>query len=76
MQSIQEMATDYANRKVESSPKNDFKKYPFRTQKELTTFDGYEIEQAYEDGANMVLELVENFVKDLNTLKNVLKERD
>lgn len=76
MECLQEMATNYANIKVEDSPNNRFKEYSFGRQKEMTTFDGYELEQAYEDGANMVLELVEDFVKDMNTLKNILKERD
>lgn len=51
---ISEMAFKYANDKVEE--KGQYIKYDFQKRKELTTFDGYEIEQSYEDGAKAMSE--------------------
>ena len=50
------LALEYSYNKVVNSPYNEYKAYSFVKQKELTRFDGYDIEQAYEDGANAVLE--------------------
>lgn len=45
-----ELSEHYANQKVLANPRNAFIGYSWDTQKKLTTFDGYDIEQAYEDG--------------------------
>ena len=46
----EELSRQYADQKVKDSPNNEYKNYPLSKQKELTRFDGYDIEQAYEDG--------------------------
>ena len=53
---IEQLSKQYADKRVKDSPYNEYKGYSFTKQKELTRFDGYDIEQAYEDGANAVLE--------------------
>ena len=44
----EELARQYADKKVEE--RNEYPLYDLRKRKELTRFDGYDIEQAYEDG--------------------------
>ena len=44
----QELAKRYADKKV--AKKGQYIDYDFDVRKELTNFDGYDIEQAYEDG--------------------------
>ncbi len=44
----EELAKQYANKKV--AKKGQYIECDFDVRKELTTFDGYDIEQAYEDG--------------------------
>ena len=50
MSKVEELARQYAEQQVKDSPNNEYKGYSFELQKELTKFDGYDIEQAYEDG--------------------------
>ena len=44
----QELAKQYADKKV--AKKGQYIDYDFDVRKELTNFDGYDIEQAYKDG--------------------------
>jgi anaerobic ribonucleoside-triphosphate reductase len=44
----EELAKQYADNKVEE--RKEYPLYDLRKRKELTRFDGYDIEQAYEDG--------------------------
>ena len=50
MSKVEELSRQYAEQQVKDSPDNEYKGYSFELQKELTKFDGYDIEQAYEDG--------------------------
>ena len=53
----EELAKQYADKKTAESPLNAYNNYPLERQKELCTFDGYDIEQAYEDGFDKAMEL-------------------
>lgn len=53
----EELSEHYANQKVLANPRNVFTGYSWDTQKKLTTFDGYDIEQAFEDGFDKAVEL-------------------
>ena len=57
-----ELSEHYANQKVLANPRNAFTGYSWDTQKKLTTFDGYDIEQAYEDGYDKAVELAVGFL--------------
>ena len=46
----EELVKQYADKKLSENPRNVYKKLPLGMQKSLTNFDGYDIEQAYEDG--------------------------
>ena len=59
-----ELSEHYANQKVLANPRNAFTGYSWDTQKKLTTFDGYDIEQAYEDGFDKAVELTCQYIKD------------
>jgi GNAT superfamily N-acetyltransferase len=45
-----ELSRQYAEKKVRESPNNMYKNYHLHRQMECTHFDGYDIQQAYEDG--------------------------
>ena len=55
-----------ANEKYEISS-SEYKNYSQTKQKELTRFDGYDIEQAYEDGGKAVLEKIMQAIRDKKT---------
>ena len=59
-----ELSEHYANQKVLANPRNAFTGYSWDTQKKLTTFDGYDIEQAYEDGFDKAVELAMGWLKN------------
>lgn len=46
----EELGRQYAEEKVRKSPENLYKGYHLHRQMELTRFDGYDIQQAFEDG--------------------------
>lgn len=46
----EEVGRQYAEEKVRKSPENLYKGYHLHRQMELTRFDGYDIQQAFEDG--------------------------
>lgn len=46
------VAEDYANKKV--IERNEYPGYDLHRQKSLTRFDGYDVEQAFEDGLNFL----------------------
>ena len=58
--SKEELAKQYADKKV--AKKGQYIDYDFDVRKELTAFDGYEIEQAYEDGYDKAVELAVGFL--------------
>lgn len=55
-----ELARQYAERKVEE--RKEYPLYDLRKRKELTRFDGYDIEQAYEDGFDEACTILRNNV--------------
>lgn len=57
----EELAKQYAYKTV--AKKGQYIDCDFDVRKELTAFDGYDIEQAYEDGFNKAIELVCNFIR-------------
>lgn len=59
----QELAKQYADKKLSENPRNVYKKLPLGMQKSLTNFDGYDIEQAFEDGYDKAVELAVGFLK-------------
>ena len=61
----EELAKHYANQKVLANPRNAFTGYSWDTQKKLTVFDGYEIEQAYEDGFDKAVELARDYLEEI-----------
>ena len=56
----EELAKQYADNKVEE--RKEYPLYDLRKRKELTRFDGYDIEQAYEDGYDKAVELAVGFL--------------
>jgi hypothetical protein len=64
---IEDLAKEYSDKKVAESPNNEYKNYSQTKQKELTRFDGYDIEQAYEDGGKAVLEKIMQAIRDKKT---------
>ena len=58
--SKEELAKQYADKKVEE--RKEYPLYDLRKRKELTRFDGYDIEQAYEDGYDKAVELAVGFL--------------
>lgn len=60
-----ELSEHYANQKVLANPRNAFTGYSWDTQKKLTTFDGYDIEQAYEDGYDKAVELAREWLEEI-----------
>ena len=58
----EELAKQYAERKVEE--RKEYPLYDLRKRKELTRFDGYDIEQAYEDGYDKAVELAYEWLKN------------
>ena len=62
---LEVMSCAYSNDWVDRV--GQYTEYDFTTRKELTKFDGFDIEQAYEDGANaMKKEMVEWIEKNLS----------
>lgn len=53
----QELAKQYADKKLSETPRNVYKKLPLGMEKSETNFDGYDIEQAFEDGFDNAVEL-------------------
>ena len=75
---LEELARQYADQQVDESPENEYKQYSHTKQKELTRFDGYDIEQAYEDGGKRILEeidrvLCSRIVKNRTKLGDVME---
>lgn len=60
-----ELSEHYANQKVLANPRNAFTGYPWDIQKSLTRFDGYDIEQAYEDGYDKAVELAREWLEEI-----------
>ena len=60
-----ELSEHYANQKVLANPRNAFTGYSWDTQKKLTGFDGYDIEQAYEDGYDKAVELARDYLEEI-----------
>ena len=60
----EELARQYADKKTAESPLNAYNNYPLERQKELCTFDGYDIEQAFEDGYDAAIERACIFIKE------------
>lgn len=58
----QELAKQYADKKVDE--RKEYPLYDLSKRKELTTFDGYDIEQAYEDGFDKAVELAMGWLKN------------
>ena len=58
----QELAKQYADKKVVK--KGQYIECDFDVRKELTTFDGYDIEQAFEDGYDAAIEMACIFIKE------------
>lgn len=56
----QELAKQYAEKKVDE--RKEYPLYDLRKRKELTRFDGYDIEQAFEDGYDKAVELACGFL--------------
>ena len=56
----EELAKQYADKKV--AKKGQYIDCDFDVRKELTTFDGYDIEQAYEDGFDKAVKLAVGFL--------------
>lgn len=61
----EELAKQYADKKTAESPLNAYNNYPLERQKELCTFDGYDIEQAYEDGYDKAVELAREWLEEI-----------
>lgn len=61
----QELAKQYADKKTAESPLNAYNNYPLERQKELCTFDGYDIEQAFEDGFDKAVELARDYLEEI-----------
>lgn len=53
MRTKEELSQQYAEEKVRESPNNLYKGYHLHRQMELTHFDGYDIQQAFEDGMDV-----------------------
>ena len=60
----QELAKQYADKKLSENPRNVYNKLPLGMEKSETNFDGYDIEQAYEDGYDKAVELACQYIKD------------
>ena len=58
----EELAVRYSNSAVEG--KGQYRNYDFDVRKELTSFDGYELEQAYEDGFDKAIEMFNKWVDE------------
>ena len=58
----EELAKQYADKEV--AKKGQYIDCVFDVRKELTTFDGYDIEQAFEDGYDKAVELACEFIKE------------
>lgn len=56
----EELAKRYADKKVEE--RKEYILYDLHRRKTLTTFDGYAIEEAYEDGFDKAMELTCEFL--------------
>lgn len=59
----QELVKQYADKKVVK--KGQYIECDFDVRKELTTFDGYDIEQAYEDGFDKAVELARDYLEEI-----------
>ena len=53
----EELAKQYADKKLSENPRNVYNKLPLGMEKSETNFGGYDIEQAYEDGFDKAMEL-------------------
>ena len=69
----EQLSEHYASQKVLANPRNAFIGYSWDTQKKLTTFDGYDIEQAYEDGFDKAVELACRFFYERNYSSEFIK---
>ena len=58
----EELAKQYADKKV--AKKGQYIDCDFDVRKELTVFNGYDIEQSYEDGYDKAVELACQYIKD------------
>lgn len=63
---------EYTEEKVKTSPNNVFKNYSQYLQMELTKFDGYDIEQAFEDGMMEAISRIES--QGISAIENIKKE--
>lgn len=63
--SKEELSKQYADKKTYESQRNVYRHLPLDKQKELTCFDGYEIEVAYEDGFDKAVEEIRKEIERL-----------
>ena len=64
MKNKEELARQYAEKKVRESPANLYKGYHLHRQMELTRFDGYDVEQAFGDGFDEAALMLSSLWKD------------
>lgn len=72
MSKVEELSRQYAEQQVKDSPDNEYKGYSFELQKELTKFDGYDIEQAYEDGYKQAKEDNALTWEDISIIRKIM----
>lgn len=66
MSKIEEMSAKYADERLSLlRPDISDSSYSRHTKMTLNLFDGYELESAYEKGANAVLEEIEKYISEL-----------
>lgn len=58
----EELARQYTDKKVEE--RKEYPLYDMRKRKKLTSFDGYAIEQAYEDGFDKAVKMACKWLKN------------
>ena len=56
---IEQLAREYAEKSVENGIPESFRDYSLHVKMSQPVFCGYDVEQAYEDGANKVIDLIE-----------------
>lgn len=66
--SKEELSKQYGDKKTSESPRNVYRFLPLEKQKDLTCFDGYEIEVAYEDGFDKAVEEIRKEIERRKSL--------
>lgn len=62
---LEDLAKEYSDQKVED--RGEYKMCDSYRRKSLTKFDGYDVEQAYEDGGRRVLQEIDQAIRDKKT---------